>query len=342
MADGRLAKVFQDLLVEPPLDTLTDGELLRRFAADHQEAAFAELVTRHGPLVLGVCRRVLHNDHDTEDAFQATFLVLARKAASICKQNSVGSWLYKVAYRIALKAKADGSRRRNREQIAVRNRMPPSLGEVGQRELGRVLDEEVQRLPEKYRIPILLCYLQGRTNEEAARQLCWPTGTVKIRLLRAREMLRKRLVRRGVALGTSVLVAALLESAASAAVPATLASSAIEVGSLALTGQEASVVSAPVANLVEGALKKICLTKLKIAAAMLLSIFLIVGADFLMQNAEAAKPDVRLKMLPQPPSPAPFFCPQDAPPTDPGALPSPPAPHGMVIRAPVIRHRTKL
>jgi RNA polymerase sigma factor (sigma-70 family) len=324
MADKPLAHLFQQLVEEPPLDTLTDGDLLRRFADDHEESAFAELVSRHGPLVLGVCRRVLQNDHDTEDAFQATFLVLARKAASICKHDSVSSWLYKVAYRIALKAKADSSRRRTREQIAVRQHITPGPGDVGQRELGRVLDEEVQRLPEKYRVPILLCYLQGRTNEEAARQLRWPTGTVKIRLLRAREMLRKRLVRRGVALGTSVLVAALLESAAAAATPAPLAAGSVQAASLTLIGQEAGVVSEAVANLVEGALKKLCLTKLKIVAAMLLSLLLIVGVDFLMQQAQAAKNAPLPKALNRLPSPAPHFCPQDSQSADPEAPPPPP------------------
>src|SRR5262249_48962064 len=168
-----------------------------------------------------------------------------------------------------------------REQPAIGRCAAPAPAEVGQRELNRVLDEEVQRLPEKYRVPILLCYLQGRTNEEAARQLRWPTGTVKIRLLRGREILRKRLVRRGMAMGLAGLLAARLENAAAAAVPPSLAHVTAQAG---MTGG----VTASVANLVEGALKRFCLTKLKVAAAVLLTVFLICFADFLMQRAEGS------------------------------------------------------
>src|SRR5262249_6174340 len=153
-----------------------DGQLLQRYVHSQDETAFAALVTRHGPLVLGVCRRVLRHQQDTEDAFQATFVVLARKARSICKQASLASWLFKVAYRIALRARAATAGRRLREQQAVVARLgdrpaaPSPLGEVVLAELRRVLDEEVQRLPEKYRTPILLCYLEGQTNEKAAEQ----------------------------------------------------------------------------------------------------------------------------------------------------------------------------
>src|SRR5437773_1245228 len=147
---------------------LDDGQLLERYVRHGDETAFAALVTRHGPLVLGVCRRVLRHQQDTEDAFQAAFVVLARKARSICKQTSLASWLYKVAYRIALRARAANARRNPSvvawapNQVVARSpdRATP-LGEVVQAELRRVLDEEVQRLPEKYRAPILLCYLEG-------------------------------------------------------------------------------------------------------------------------------------------------------------------------------------
>src|SRR5262249_17481263 len=152
-----------------------------------------------GPLVLGVCRRVLHNWHDAEDAFQATFLTLARKAASISKQDSVGGWLHQVAYNLALKAKAHAATRQARQRQA-QNRPPDDpLTELTGRELLAVLDEELQQLPERYRAPLVLCYLEGRTRDEAARQLGWSLGTLKRRLEQARARLRGRLERRGLA-----------------------------------------------------------------------------------------------------------------------------------------------
>ena len=259
------------------------------------ETAFAALVTRHGPLVLGVCRRVLHHQQDTEDAFQATFVVLARKARSICKQTSLASWLYKVAYRIALRARAVNARRRLPEHRIVAEYAPSPLGEVVQAELRRVLDEEVQRLPEKYRLPILLCYLEGQTNEQAAAQLRCPTGTVKIRLSRGREMLRKRLTRRGIGLSALALAATLVQSAAAAEVLPSLANATLQA---AVSG------GAPVAvaQLVRGALEAMCWTKLKIVAAVLLTVLVGALADGLSQrNQVAAAEPVRFKEV-QPPS----------------------------------------
>jgi RNA polymerase sigma factor (sigma-70 family) len=265
------------------LNQLGDAQLLERFAARHSEGAFAVLVERHGPLVHGVCRRVLGDAHDAEDAFQATFLVLARKAHTIHKQQSLASWLYKVAYRVALRARADISRRRTQEKEALQTAPPPTPAEAARRELGQVIDEEVQRLPEKYRAPVLLCYLQGQTNEEAAQQLSCPTGTVKVRLMRARDILRKRLARRGVGLTLTTLTVLLLENAAHAAAPAALLSATV---SAATTGG----VSAPVAGLVKGTLAGMCLTKLKVAAALLLTVLIGTTADGLAQAAHAARP----------------------------------------------------
>jgi RNA polymerase sigma factor (sigma-70 family) len=267
------------------LALLADGQLLYRFAARGDQSAFAVLVQRHGPLVLGVCRRVLQHDQDTEDAFQAAFVVLARKAGSISKLGSVASWLYKVAYRIALRARADKARRRTQEQKAPQ--VPPrfaenALSDVVQAELRQVLDEEVSRLPEKYRAPILLCYLQGQTNEEAAELLRCPTGTVKIRLLRGREMLRKRLVRRGLALSLAGLLGEALVDMARAAVPQPLTRAAVE----AATGN----VSAPVASLADGALRRMCLAKLKVAAVVLVTLALACLADGLLSRASGATP----------------------------------------------------
>jgi RNA polymerase sigma factor (sigma-70 family) len=281
------------------LQDFTDAQLLERFTTRQSEAAFAVLVERHGPVVHGVCRRVLQNAHDTEDAFQATFLVLARKAHTVQKYQSLASWLYKVAYRIALRARAGIARRRSQEMEAVQTLPPPPAAEVGERELGRLLDEEVQRLPEKYRAPVLLCYLQGQTNEQAARQLSCPTGTLKIRLMRARDLLRKRLNRRGLGLSLAGLWALLQTNAVSAAVPAPLAQATVGAAT-------AGGASAGVAGLVHGTLVGMCLTKLKVAAALLLTVVLASMADGLSRRAEAAA-QVELKQQAPTTPPAPLL-----------------------------------
>src|SRR6516165_2557004 len=156
---------------------LTDGEFLDQFLTRHDEAAFEALVRRHGPMVLGVCRRILGDAHDAEDAFQATFLVLVRRAASVVPREQVGNWLYGVAYRTALEAKRVAARRRAREKQV--NDMPhPTVGpEECWRDLQPLLDRELNRLPDKYRVPVVLCDLEGRTRKEAARQLDLPEGT---------------------------------------------------------------------------------------------------------------------------------------------------------------------
>jgi RNA polymerase sigma factor (sigma-70 family) len=190
------------------LDDLPDGGLLERFFHGEEleaEDAFGALVERHGPMVLGTCRHVLGRGHDAEDAFQATFLALARRGDAISDPRALSGWLREVAYRIALRARARASRTRAIERQAtamVLGRDEPGDPEeiVSLSELRPVLHEEVARLPEKYRVPVILGYLQGKTNQEVADLLNWPIGTVKGRLLRAREMLRLRLSRRGVAL----------------------------------------------------------------------------------------------------------------------------------------------
>jgi RNA polymerase sigma factor (sigma-70 family) len=202
-----------------PAAERSDESLLEQFLTgvglDSQEA-FQALVVRHGPMVLGICRHVLNQDQDAEDAFQATFLVLARKGASIRNRQVLAGWLHEVAYRIAVKSRAGAVRRRalERQGIAM---LPPAVEPNDQdekaawNELRPVLHEEVSRLPEKYRIPVILSYLEGKTNEEVADLLQWPVGTVKGRLSRARELLRSRLTRRGLALSAAFLVTALSE-----------------------------------------------------------------------------------------------------------------------------------
>jgi RNA polymerase sigma factor (sigma-70 family) len=174
---------------------VTDRDLLQRFAHGRDGDAFTALVHRYGPLVLGVCRRVLRQGPDAEDAFQATFLVLARKAGSVGRPERLGNWLYGVALRTAQKARAEVARRRARQQQVTD--MPTSQldREADREELRQVLDDEVQRLPDKFRAPLLLCYLQGMTREEAAARLGWSAGAVKGMLERGREVLRSRLGR---------------------------------------------------------------------------------------------------------------------------------------------------
>jgi RNA polymerase sigma factor (sigma-70 family) len=201
---------------------LSGEVLLRRYAERGDEAAFTALVQRYGPLVLSVCRRVLRQAQDAEDAFQATFLVLARKASTIRKVPSLSSWLYGVAYRLALKARASAARRKVRERRAAGPASAAPQEEVLYRELRSVLDDEVQRLPWKYRAPLILCCLEGRSFEETVRQLGWPRGTVAVRLARGKERLRARLARRGLTLSAALLTHLLARSLASAALPASL------------------------------------------------------------------------------------------------------------------------
>jgi RNA polymerase sigma factor (sigma-70 family) len=203
----------------------TDAELLEGFTARKEEEAFAELVRRHGPRVLGVCRKLLRHEQDAEDAFQATFLVLARRADSLYSPAVLPSWLYGVATRLAARIRTASSRRRAREVPLVDPATPGPQPDPDAGDVARVLHEEIGQLPEKYRVPVILCYLEGKTNEEAAKLLDCPPGTVFSRLARARGRLRDRLRRRGLVLSTGVLTTALatLPQNARAAVPPQLA-----------------------------------------------------------------------------------------------------------------------
>src|SRR5262249_44880884 len=210
MALGRLRTALHYIgrrLREQPVGSITDRDLLVRFVRGHDQEAFAGLVERHGAMVLGVCRRVLSHDQDAEDAFQAVFPVAAGKAASLRWQDTIGPWLYQVAYRVALKARASAARRhgRERELIDMPHEVASNL-DIQSAELRLILDEELNRLPAKYRAPLVLCYLQGKTNVEAASELGWTKGTVSGRLARGRDLLRRRLTRRGVSLPAGALV----------------------------------------------------------------------------------------------------------------------------------------
>ena len=257
---------------------LTDGELLDCFLSHHEEAALAALVRRHSPMVWGVCRRVLWNHHDAEDAFQATFLVLIRRAASIRPRDMVANWLYGVAHQTALKTRGTVTRRAKRErQVAVMPQPEPeAVKHDVWKDLQPLLDRELSALPDKHRAVIVLCDLEEKTREEAARQLGVPQGTVASRLARARTMLGKRLARHGLVLSGGALAAALSKSVASASVPTSLVSSAVKVATLSAGGRATpGLVSAKVAALTEGVLKVMDLTKLKIATAFLLTLGLV-------------------------------------------------------------------
>jgi RNA polymerase sigma factor (sigma-70 family) len=289
MAGKTLADVVRDIGRAERLRSvlvLTDAQLLERFALHRDEAAFEALLYRHGPLVFGVCRRLLFDPHDAEDAFQATFLVLARKAGAVGRRALLGNWLYGVAYRVAARARKTTLRRRGRENAdadlaGVPDREPPA-----EPDLSPLLHEELQRLPDKYRGPVVLCYLEGKTNEEAAAQLRWPVGTVKGRLNRARALLRSRLARRGVALTTGLLAAQTL----TAPVPAALLNGTFQAALSFAAGTAAvgGAASAPALALTKGVLQTMLLSKLKHVAAAVLSLAVFAGAGGLAYHTLAA------------------------------------------------------
>jgi RNA polymerase sigma factor (sigma-70 family) len=186
-------------------EKVSDGDLLQRFVAQRDESAFANLVHRYGSLVLGVCQRVLGDRHQAEDAFQATFLVLIRRAGSLDRRGPLGNWLYAVAYRTATKARMTAARRRARERQAMDSTPQAyTVDEQAWNELRPILDEELSQLPGKYRAPLVLCYLEGKTQQEAAQELGWPSGSMSRRMNRARQLLRDRLQKRGVATSVGI------------------------------------------------------------------------------------------------------------------------------------------
>jgi RNA polymerase sigma factor (sigma-70 family) len=280
-----------------------DTELLRRFLGNREEAAFEALVQRHGPMVLSVCRYLLQNPADAEDAFQATFLVLVRRAASIRKPELLGNWLYGVAHRVAARARAQAGRRRAREKPEVEMialEPPPEANEWRP-----LLHQELNHLPEKYRVPVVLCYLQGKTNEEAASLLAWPIGTVKGRLNRARQLLRRRLTRRGVVLSAGMVAAALTPGGASAAVPAALVSTTVRAAMLVAAGHAATagVLSVPVATLTKGVLQTMLLTKLTAICGVLVGVGLLGTTTALVAHRTLAAGPKQAAARAEPPAP---------------------------------------
>ncbi len=237
----------------------TDAELVEAIVRRRDEGAFEAIVRRHGAMVLGVCRRVLGNDADAEDAFQATFLVLFKRAPSIRKPSAASNWLYGVAHTTALKARAMNRKRRTRELEAGARPRHEACEEVW-RAVQALLDAELAALPEKYRVPIVLCDLDGKTIREAVRQLGWPQGTVATRLSRGRALLARRLARHGLAVSAGTLVAALAYGSATAGVPSPLISATMQAAGLSAA---AGAASAQVAALSQGVIRAMFLSKLK-------------------------------------------------------------------------------
>jgi RNA polymerase sigma-70 factor (ECF subfamily) len=291
MAHSQLTGVLRHLrrAAAPHDRGMTDRQLLERFLATREEAAFEALLRRHGPMVLGICRRVLRSLHAAEDAFQATFIVLICKASSVASRESVGSWLYGVAYRTAQKARVSAARRRTKEQQMARPEALPETDD-GWEALRPLLDAELGRLPDKYREPVVLCDLQGLTRKEAARRLGCPEGTVSGRLSRARALLAKRLARHGVALTGGAVALALAQGAASACVPAPLMGSTVRAAALVAAGHAvAGALSGPAAALTEGVLQTMSLSKVKLTLAVVAAVGLLV-AGWGVYQGHAAPP----------------------------------------------------
>jgi RNA polymerase sigma factor (sigma-70 family) len=270
---------------------LTDAQLLGRFVTQRDEDAFAALVRRHASMVWGVCRRNLHRQHDAEDAFQATFLVLVRKAASVVPREMVANWLYGVAHQTARKARSTLARRGLRERQVVAMPEPMATDQELWRDLQPLLDQELSRLPDKYRAAIVLCDLEGKTYKEAARQLGLPDGTLSGWLTRGRSMLAARLARRGLAVfaGASGMATLLAESAASAAVPTSVVTSTIQLATLTFAGKAtAGLISGNVVALTEGVMKTMLIGKLKaLTAALVVVTTMGIGAGKLLVTARA-------------------------------------------------------
>ena len=290
----------------------TDAELLGRIVTQRDEAAFETLLQQHGPMVLGVCRRILHNEADVEDCFQATFLVLVRRAAYIRPRSMVGNWLHTVARNAALKAKAMRNLRHKKEKAAAVEKARKSadhdqVAEVADTSatLQELLDQELESLPDKFRAVLILCDLEGLTMAAAATRLGCPQGTVNSRLVRGRAMLAKRLTRRGLTLGVGASAAALAQNTASAAIPLPLVEATVKAAGLLVAGKAVSgAIGAKVAALMEGVLKTMLLAKLKnLALVLVLATGLIgTGTMVVVKQNMAAQPEQK-KPVEQKPTP---------------------------------------
>jgi RNA polymerase sigma factor (sigma-70 family) len=281
---GIVLRRIQTLWDEGRIGAWTDEQLLERFTATGSagEAAFEAIILRHGPMVLGVCRRVLRDPNDVEDAFQATFLILARKPGAIRKGEVLGGWLCRVAYRVATRARALAARHRATEPRDRMAESAPTEELVERDDLIAAILGEVQLLPEKYRLPVQLCYLEGRTHDEAAAQLAWPVGTVRTRLAWARDRLRDRLSRRGLALSAACIDRSLLSLKASADVPAALVEATVAAAGGHAIGTGATTLAA-------GVMRAVLMNKLKVGLVLILVLGSLSGIALSFAGARVGK-----------------------------------------------------
>jgi RNA polymerase sigma factor (sigma-70 family) len=295
MGIGRMGAVvhqFQRLYAGGSVVGMGEWELIQRYLDSGDEDAFRAIVATHGPMVMAVCRRVLGEPRDVEDAFQVTFLILAKKAAKLAQGDPIGHWLYGVAYRVALRARRTTARRHARERTLPD--VPEAaflIDDPSRFELSRVIDEELAKLPAKYRAPVVLCYLEGLTHDEAARQLDWPVGTVKGRLSRARDLLKGRLSRRGLEPSNLASLAVFLERNREL-VPASIVERTAKAALEIAAGRMSGMVSASAALLLEEGIRTMFFHKLKpvVVALMVLGTGAVVVAYQGSKGAEAAKP----------------------------------------------------
>jgi RNA polymerase sigma factor (sigma-70 family) len=292
MVDGRPSNLLYQLRrasLHLAGTDVTDGQLLERFLTQRDEVAFEMLVRRHSAMVWGVCRRVLRNHHDAEDAFQATFVVLVRKAAGLRGRGILGNWLYGVAYHTALKARVSLARRQHGEQgmspHVEKSSFPPEPTDWL-----HLLDQELRGLPDRYRQAIILCDLEGKSRKDAARVLGWREGTLSGRLARARVLLARRLTRRGVTLSAGTVASALTAQAVARASPALIVRTVQAALSSASPLVAGSALSASVAFLAEGVIRSMFMTKLKIAAIMVLAVSMVGAGAGILHSGVAAGP----------------------------------------------------
>ena len=284
MASGHIAVVYREigrLFGAGTVSGLSEGQLLDRFVARRDGDAFEAIVARHGPMVLSVCRDHLRDPNDVDDAFQATFLVLVRRAGSLRHRDGLGNWLYGVARRVAKRAQIHAARRRDREGLGPEP-VDPSSAEAADFELRPMIHDEVGRLPDSYRAAVVLCFFEGQTHEEAADRLGWPVGTVKGRLARAKDLLRDRLTRRGVSLPAGLLAVTLARTGEAALPPGLLSATVSASSSLARTIPLSSLGDTPGAiALTEGVLRTMIVTKLKVATTLIVALGVLSGSGVL-------------------------------------------------------------
>jgi RNA polymerase sigma factor (sigma-70 family) len=269
---------------------LSEWQLLARYLEQRDELAFEALVARHGPMVMGTCRRMLATESDVDDAFQATFLVLVRRARALGPRDAIGPWLHGVAARVSMRARSQAARRRRIQSIATEHSAIAAGPAAPDGELAAVLDQEVNRLPAKYRSPIVLCYLEGHTHEEAARQLKWPLGTVKGRLARARDLLRGRLLRRGIAPSLALLGASFARESSAALEREFLEQTVSNCMKVTLGGASVESLSVSIAGLVKGALWAMIVEKLKWTSVATIALGLVLTGVAVMARQGGSSP----------------------------------------------------